>query len=100
MRDMPSSYTDPVKPVKAAERTYTAFRPARPIRDWLAEGGVVPGHEANGTALTYDVTASLNRPGPPEFVVIGREDYDDGRWFLDFGISRAFIEATSDFPRP
>lgn len=78
-------------------RTYDPFRPARPLRDWIVDGAVVEGHEANKTAFPFHVLESINRPGVSEYVVLGVERFDDGAWFLDFGTSREYIEATTDF---
>jgi hypothetical protein len=97
MREFPTTYTARPERVTAPTRSYTHYNPPRPLREWIEEGQVVEGHEPNGTAFSYDVLASMNRGGVPQFVVVGKADYGDGRWFLDFGISLAYIEATSDF---
>lgn len=73
-------------------REYISYDPPRPLSDWIEDGNVVPGHTPSGFAFPWHVMSE-----PKGYVVIGEERYSDGRWFLDFGISRAFIEATSDF---
>lgn len=87
----------PFDRVTAPDREYVRFSPPRSVREWISEGQVSKGCEANGTVLPYDVVASLNRPGPAEYVVIGEERYSDGRVFLVFGISRAYVETVSDW---
>jgi hypothetical protein len=57
----------------------TWYATPHPITEWSVAGQVVPGHEANGLALPWRVLDS-----PERYVVIGRTDYADGRWYLEF----------------
>lgn len=72
------------------------FAHARPLTDWIVNGQTVPGHELNGLAIPWRVLDEPVRPDlPAQYVVIGRRDHPDGRWFLEFGISAEWVVATS-----
>lgn len=73
-------------------REYTGH-PPRSIYDWVAGGQVKPGHEVNGLALPDRVVETLGQPDPPQYVVVGEERYSDGRWYLDFAVSEAWVSA-------
>lgn len=98
MRDMKTGPSD----VSAApKKTQTWFDQPRPLTDFVTDGQVDEGCEANGTVFPDRVVSSLNRSlatrQPAEFKVIGEARYSDGSHFLDFGISQAFVEATTDY---
>jgi hypothetical protein len=66
------------------------FTPARPVTEWIVNGQTVPGHEIGDLALPPRVLAD-----PAQYIVIGRCDNPDGRWFLDFAISAEWVIAQS-----
>lgn len=74
-------------------RTYVDFPKPAAVTDWIEDGQVVAGHETNGLALPARVMATLGRSGPPEYVVVGEERYSDGRWYLEFAVTDAWIQA-------
>lgn len=77
--------------------TYTRFVPPRRIAEYVGQKG----SEANGQRLSYaayDALAASKVSGrEPEFVVIGEYRRSDGASFLDLGVTRDYIEATTDF---
>jgi hypothetical protein len=76
--------------------SYTAFKPHRSIRQYLG----TPGPEVNGLALPYYVLDShancVSKDLPDEFIVTGETTNGD-KTFLQFGVTRDYIEAVSDF---
>jgi hypothetical protein len=77
--------------------TYNAFRPHRPLRQYRGQAG----HEANGTMLpTYAqdaLAASMTSDIPCELVAVGEYVRDDGARFLNFAVTRGYIEALTDY---
>ncbi len=75
--------------------TYHRFSPPRPVKQYTGQTG----HEPSKLALPWWVMDSLGRtiPGhlPDEYAVIGETIYEDGRRYLDFGVTREFIEAAT-----
>lgn len=77
------------------------FETPRPLTDYLEHGRSLPGNEMGGLilppmALAALADATVSRQ-PCELVVIGEEWLPDGRHYLDFGVSREYIEATSEY---
>jgi hypothetical protein len=74
--------------------TYVPYSPHVPVRQFRGESG----NEPNGMRLPWSVLDSLaetqSRHLPDEFVVIG-EWQDDDKSRLDFGVTTAYIEATT-----
>lgn len=76
---------------------YHPFTPHRPLRQYRGQAG----HEVNGMllspmaldALSKSVTSDI----PCELVVRGEHVREDGVRYLDFAVTKAFIEATTDF---
>lgn len=73
-------------------RSFTDYDPPRPISDWTVDGQVVEGHEASGKAFPFHVLDA-----PAEYVVTGEERYEDGRWYLQFGMRPVWIEANTEY---
>lgn len=77
--------------------TYIGFAWPRRIAEYRGH----PGAEVNGMALppeAYDALATATMTGKPcELVVMGEQNREDGVTFLVFGVSTAFIEATTDW---
>ncbi len=73
------------------------FTPYRSIRQYLGQAG----SEANGMMLPQYVLNShadcVTRDLPEEHVVMGQSSHPDGRVFLTFGATPAYIEATTNF---
>jgi hypothetical protein len=76
-------------------RTLVTYPKPRPLEDWVIDGQVVEGFEANGLAFPQRVLATFGQR-PVVYAVIGETRYSDGRWFLDFGVTPAYVEANSD----
>ena len=76
---------------------YRPFAPFRRITEYLGQSG----QEVGGLALPPGVLEShagcLVKDLPEEFVVTGIDERSDDKWFLRFAITRAYIEAVSDF---
>jgi hypothetical protein len=76
---------------------YVRFLPPRQLRDFAN----VPGSEPGGgmlSPLARDALAvALSRRRPPELVAIGQYVTDDGRAFLELGVTTAHVEATTDY---
>lgn len=75
--------------------TYTAFNPPHLLREYLGK----PGHEVDGTALSRHALDALGEGkvlGHEVMVVRGRWNYPDGRFYLDFAMTTAHVEATTD----
>lgn len=76
---------------------YIRFNPPHLLSEYRGKDG----HEVGGLALSpmaLDALAhSVGSKQAPELVVIGRYDYPDGRYYLDFGVPTAHIEAVSDW---
>lgn len=76
--------------------SYTRFQPPHLLREYLGK----PGHEIEGLALTpmaLDALAEETMTGVRSLVVIGRYEYDDGRFHLDFGVPTAYIASVTDY---
>ena len=75
---------------------YTRFRPHRAIAGYLGQKGSEP----NGLCLPWRVLDSraytLPRHLADEYAVIGETVYEDGRRFLDFGVTTEIIETITD----
>jgi hypothetical protein len=75
---------------------FTRFAP-RNVSQYLG----MAGHEVGGLMLSPDVldahATALANNKPDEFMVIGETEREDGKRFLQFGISRTWIESVSDF---
>ncbi len=66
----------------------------------LGEYAGMPGYEIGGTALGMrglDALVVEKATKQRELVVIGQYRYDDGRFFLDFGVPTAWIEEHSSY---
>lgn len=76
---------------------YVRYDPPRPLAAYRDS----PGPEMGGLALSpmaLDALAeSVTSGKPPEFVVIGEWRQDDSRRYLDFAVSTAYLEATTDY---
>lgn len=76
---------------------YTAFHPRRRVAEFLGQ----PGHEPNGTLLPFAVmdahAIAVSTRTPEMYAVTGQRVRDDGTRWLDFGITREYSEATSNF---
>ena len=75
---------------------YVRFNPPHLLREYAGK----PGHEVEGLALTpaaLNALATETVTGSRELVVIGRWDYPDGRFHLEFGVPTAYIEENSDY---
>lgn len=77
--------------------TYNHFTPHRPLRQYRGQAGA----EANGQMLppyAMDALAeSMTSDLPCELVVLGEYVRDDGVRFLNFGVTRGYVEAMTDF---
>ena len=77
--------------------TYVAFAPPHLLSEYLGR----PGHEIGGQALSPYALEALAQSKttriPCELAVIGRHDYEDGRFYLDFAVTRAYVESVSEF---
>lgn len=85
-----------------AQSRAVRFDRPRPLTDYLDDAGAaIPGHELGGLALPPHALAALADSKvtrqPCELVVTGEEWGSDGRHFLLFGVSRDYIEATTDY---
>lgn len=68
--------------------SYTPFIPHRSVRDFR-QSGRLPNHVLDSLAMT------ITRHLPDEYAVIGETVYEDGRTFLEFAVTTAYIEATT-----
>lgn len=79
---------------------YTAFKPARALDEWVQDGQIEKGHEANGTVMRFEwiqaMNAALKLGGPCELLVIGERRFSDGRFFLDVGMNPDWIVENTD----
>ena len=77
------------------------FDRPRPLTDYLENGRPMAGKEAGGLILpplALDALAASKTSGQPcEIVATGEEWTLDGRHYLTFGVSRDYIEATTDY---
>ena len=77
------------------------FDKPRSVADYIEDGKPLPGLELGGLILppmALDAyAASRTSREPCEIVVTGEEWTADGSHFLTFGVSREYIEATTDY---
>lgn len=75
--------------------TYLRYPTPRSVREYQS----LAGNEHSTLQLPWFVLDSLGKtiPAhlPDEYVVIGERRYDDGRCFLEFGATTAYVEATT-----
>lgn len=74
-------------------RDFVEYSPPRQVYEWVEAGQVKRGHQPNGLALPWDVVETLGLPDPPQYLVVGEERYSDGRWYLAFAVSEAWVRA-------
>lgn len=90
----PKGHSDDCGPMRM---NYEPFKPVRSVREFRD----VPGFEQGGTALTADAYAALATAkatgNPCEYVVMGRDVREDGVFFLRYGVTTDYIEATTDY---
>ena len=84
-------------------REYVTFTPPRLLVEYVEDGQVVVGHEANRCALHWEAIEAMNlarQTGKPcEYVVIGEERYGDGRFYHDLGMNPDWVRANTDYQR-
>ena len=77
--------------------SFHPFVPPRSVREYLGQ----PGPEIGDLALPPIVldahAAALSSGGPEEFCVVGFDQAGGGPRRLRFEVTRAFVEATTDF---
>lgn len=78
---------------------YVRFDPPRRLAEYNGQVG----HEVGGQMLSpmaYDALAQAKTDRTlPAYVVVGEYRYEDGRRYLEFGVTTEHIEANSDFRR-
>jgi hypothetical protein len=75
---------------------YERFNPPRPLAQYVGQAG----HELGGLALSPMALAALAESKtsrvPCELAVIGAWMSEDGRRYLDFGATNAYLESVTD----
>ena len=77
--------------------TYERFLSPRPVKPYIGQ----PGNEPNRLRVPWPVldshAACLSRHLPQEYVAVGETTYPDGRRYLDFAATTAYIEAVTSY---
>ncbi len=76
---------------------YTRFDPPHKIEEYQGQ----PGHEVGKLALpayAYEAIADSKVTGnPAQYVVTGRRVHEDGRFYLDLAVSKAWLETATQW---
>ena len=80
--------------------TYERFVPPRALAGYRGQPGLEIGDQLLSPAAYQAIADAASSRQPCELVAIGETRTPDGRRYLDLGVSRDYIEATTNWRHP